>query len=667
MSQKRVVHIFGAGIAGLTVAHELAERGYKVYVYEASLQPGGKAATQYPWLKLGKVWRPMPAEHGFRLFPSFYTHVIDTMSRIPFDRNHTYWPRRSEKEAAAPRNPAEPPPIGRMRRSYTSVADNLLPSSTAAVVRKNSPPRNVPLAYGEKLGGFLRAVEDISNTFRFSDANPSDTQRFQIKCLQYLTSCAARRNDVEHDYGYGKLTWWEFLGGTRFSERFQTEIETFIRTMVAMNARDGNARTVGNVGMQLIFELFTDGSKTNRVLNGPTSEQWLHPWEEYLTQLGVHLNYGCRLTGLGYDRSSRRITRLHYEKDGEARMVDETKNAHIVLALPLDASKAVLHGSVNEGLVNDDPGLKWIRDVDLGRFTAWMAGIQFYLDQDLPICRGHVYYPESPWKLSSVSQAQFWGPDFENTYAHPEDQQQQAKVRGILSVDVCDWETNEGLFDARGLRACECETSDLAAREIWAQLRDAHMVAGRHAFPEKFLAYHLDDGIQFATADVEQDKAAPRATSNQKLRRMPVLNASRYFIHPPGSHVERPLPETEIGNLVLAGDWVRNGTDLATMEGANEAARTAVNVIIERDQLDGDLCQINELREPAEFDYAKKLDQDLYDRGAPHLFQVLGILGQLDRGIAPAGSVGAVGLAASAVRGVQIAGGGISGLVGRLY
>lgn len=35
------VAVFGAGIAGLCAAHELARRGYRVSVYEATEHPGG--------------------------------------------------------------------------------------------------------------------------------------------------------------------------------------------------------------------------------------------------------------------------------------------------------------------------------------------------------------------------------------------------------------------------------------------------------------------------------------------------------------------------------------------------------------------------------------------------------------------------------------------------
>ena len=43
----------------------------------------------------------------------------------------------------------------------------------------------------------------------------------------------------------------------------------------------------------------------------------------------------------------------------------------------------------------------------------------------------------------------------------------------------------------------------------------------------------------------------------------------------------RPEAATAIPNLFLASDYVRTHTDLATMEGANEAARRAVNAILD--------------------------------------------------------------------------------------
>ncbi|MGB8699515.1 MAG: FAD-dependent oxidoreductase [Thermosynechococcaceae cyanobacterium] len=87
--QKKVV-ILGGGVAGLSAAHELVERGFAVEVYEAKQIPGGKARS-IPVPDTGVEGptgksKPLPGEHGFRFFPRFYKHVVDTMSRIPYGK-----------------------------------------------------------------------------------------------------------------------------------------------------------------------------------------------------------------------------------------------------------------------------------------------------------------------------------------------------------------------------------------------------------------------------------------------------------------------------------------------------------------------------------------------------------------------------------------------------
>ena len=79
--------IVGAGVAGLTTAHELAERGYDVTVYERQAILGGKARSVTVPGSGTDGRGDLPGEHGFRFFPRFYRHVVDTMSRIPYRGN----------------------------------------------------------------------------------------------------------------------------------------------------------------------------------------------------------------------------------------------------------------------------------------------------------------------------------------------------------------------------------------------------------------------------------------------------------------------------------------------------------------------------------------------------------------------------------------------------
>ena len=95
-ARKKVV-ILGGGVAGMSAAHELVERGFEVEVFERKAIPGGKARSiaatesslgRSPFAAKSSGARPprgksLPGEHGFRFFPGFYRHVVDTMAGFP--------------------------------------------------------------------------------------------------------------------------------------------------------------------------------------------------------------------------------------------------------------------------------------------------------------------------------------------------------------------------------------------------------------------------------------------------------------------------------------------------------------------------------------------------------------------------------------------------------
>lgn len=69
-------------------------------------------------------------------------------------------------------------------------------------------------------------------------------------------------------------------------------------------------------------------------------------------------------------------------------------------------------------------------------------------------------------------------------------------------------------------------------------------------------------------------------------------NHEELFINGVDSLRLRPRAVTEIGNFFVAGDYVRTSTDLATMESANEAARQAVNALLEQHGASEQRCEI---------------------------------------------------------------------------
>jgi hypothetical protein len=116
-------------------------------------------------------------------------------------------------------------------------------------------------------------------------------------------------------------------------------------------------------------------------------------------------------------------------------------------------------------------------------------------------------------------------------------------------------------------------------------------------------------------------------------------------VHPPGSYFDRPGADIKIENLFLASDYVKTNTDLASMEGANEAARRAVNSILVAEGSAATPCAIFSMADNLGplVDVAKRLDRDLYllEKNTPESLAFGGALGTL-RGQAPPDNLGAM-------------------------
>lgn len=544
------VIVIGGGVGGLTAAHELAERGYTVRVYESRTSWGGKARSQPVPGSASGGRAELPGEHGFRFYPRFYTHVIDTMQRIPS-------------------------PLG------GSVFDRLRTTTESAIalVDRDTWYR----FFRRKVDKPFEVIEALELFFQELDFDAEDIALFTAKILQFLTTSPERRlGELE------QISWWDFLEGDLYSDNFQRQLRAVPRTMVAMDPRHGSARTVGTISMQLILDYASNGVTNDRTLGGPTTEIWFDPWIARLTALGVQLHTGLRATSL--DVAAGKISGIQLS-DGTTVTAD-----HYVLAVPLDTAI----GLISPALGALDPVLDRLRTSNPDDLVSWMVGIQYFLYEDVPLVRGHTFYPDSPWALTTISQPQFWRDLglFRKRYG-------MGDVGGLISVDVSDWNT-PGVFVPK--KAKDCTPAEIA-HEVWGQLKAAlnGTRPGDETLTDAMLhSWHLDDDLDYSGG-------------------VPPENTSRLLVHPPGSWAIRPEAATAVPNLVLAADYVRTGTDLASMEGANEAARRAVNAILDRDGAAAARAPIWPLVEPDTFRLARRLDAWLYSHGRRHAFEILGL------------------------------------------
>jgi uncharacterized protein with NAD-binding domain and iron-sulfur cluster len=547
------VVVVGGGVGGLTAAHELAERGFEVDLYEARADWGGKARSQ-PLAGTGSAGRrDLPGEHGFRFYPRFYRHVIDMMARTPI--------------------PGSP---GR------TVDAQLRPCTEAGVALVGDAPwTRLHRRRATRPYELLEAVQLFFQDFGF---DAPDVALFALKLLQFASSCEDRRLGE-----YERMSWWEFLGGDGYSADFRRQLRKGPRMLVAMDSEQGNARTNGAISIQLVLDFAMSGDANDRTMGGPTSQMWIDPWTERLRSLGVRLHPGETCTAL--EIADGRVAGARFASGTVA------QGDHYVLAVPIEAARSL----VSDELAALDPQCARLRAADIDGLVSWMVGMQLYLYEDVPLARGHLAFPDSPWALTAISQPQFWRDTvglFRRHYGNGE-------VGGLLSVDISEWDA-VGAFVRK--KAIEC-TPDEVHLEVWSHLKAA--LNGR-GDDQQFLT---DDLLHSWHLDADLDYSAG----------LPPRNSSPLLIHPPGSWASRPEAASAVPNLCFAADYVRTHTDIASMESACEAGRRAANSILDRAGSSAARVEIWPLEEPRELEEWKRIDAELYRQGRPHLFEIAGV------------------------------------------
>lgn len=619
---KKKVIILGGGIAGMTAAQELAERGFDVAIYEARDIPGGKARSIDVSESGQQGNKHLPGEHGFRFFPGFYKHINDTMKRIPYKNN----------------------PQG--------VFNNLVEATRLSIPRFDKQGLTVPAKFPNNIADVNLLVKAFLQLFSGQVIlEDRELEFFAGKIWQLITSCKERRIGE-----YEKISWWTFVEADKFSAEYQNLLaKGLTESLVASKAKLASTKTVGDIFLQLLLDLIQPNISTDRLLNGPTNEVWIEPWLAHLKTFGVDYYFHRLITSINY--ANGKITSATI-KDRKTQQEYEVKGDYYIVALPVEVVDRLI---AKTQLDRYDPSLKNINA--LAHNIAWMNGIQFYLKEDVPITHGHVLFVDTPWALTAISQKQFWSDVDLSEYGN-------GQVKGILSVVISDWgpfgnfpeakEESRGIIFGKFAKDC---TDEEIKEEVWEQLKRSLNIDGKEILKDENLdhsvPYFIDPSIidpekelfqwitlpevgQVTCSDAANHLHADEQEAKMLLEALVDLgfikksrnengevvyesivditskvNLEPLLVNLVNTWQLRPDAFTRIPNLFLASDYVRTHTDLATMEGANEAARRAVNAILDTSNHSSSRCKIWELHEPEIFVPLRWHDSMRYQQGLP--------------------------------------------------
>ena len=555
--ERRRVAVFGAGVGGLTAAHELAERGFEVTVYERRDVPGGKARSLFvPHTGTGERC-DLPGEHGHRMVLGFYRNLPDTLRRIP-------------------------------RPGGGNVHERLMPVARLDLARAGERA-GIPIPVGpDKLdmgGGPVQAdanllvttLADVLGETQTPVIPPEELLFLAGKVSMLFSSCAERQ------FGQWEQTnWWEFIEAARMSEDYQRIWGGGVQILEALKPRTASVRTIGQGLQSIFFSLFGLGADGafDRVFNGPTSEAWIEPWTAHLRSLGVRFAFGWEVESLGVRDG--RVTEAHARTpDGSSARVEAD---WFVVAVPADRAVRLWSPELRAA----DPRLAAMDGLE----QTWSSGIQYFLRRPVPGLPGHIFHIDAPWKLASVSQSRFWASPFAETWG-------DGQAQESLSVVVSDWDT-PGILYGKAARAC---TREEVAREVWAQMQAHLNKDGERVLDDSMVhSWYLDESIVETEGGLRnEDPFLMNSVGSWELR--PEASTALVNLFLAADYVR-----------------TYSNVDFATMETANEAARRAVNALLKAagSAQVPPVAMFSGFELP-EFARAKDVDRERWRQGLPHV------------------------------------------------
>ncbi|MEU8804036.1 FAD-dependent oxidoreductase [Spirillospora sp. NPDC048819] len=465
------------------------------------------------------------------------------------------------------------------------VHDNMFPLSSTRISRNGGrsdiivPEFTAPDGGGLDLGLLTETLKGLME--QAAALPPDEIALFVNRFIVYATSSDERRlGQWEH------VTWWDYVRAEGKSEDYRAIVARFLtRGLVAVKEKVASTRTVGAMGQAFLLSgigLGADGGLA-RMLNAPTNEAWIDPWVRHLRDRGVRFEVGQTAEAL--EIASGRVQSVRLVDAAGRRRVHEAD--WFVSAMPVERARALLSPAV----LALDPGLESLKDLH----TEWMNGLQFFLRRTPDGIPQEVNFMDSPWQLTAVLQSRLWDRDIPGEYG-------DGNVADCLSLDISDWDT-PGIVHGKPAKRC---TPAQIAEEAWAQMKDHLEDTGRSVLPGDLVhSWFLDPAISW-------DRSAGRNANDEPL-----------MVNTVGSWAKRPHPRTRIPNLFMAGDYVRTGVDLATMEGANESGRAAVNALLDAADSPAEPVRVWPLYQPPELDGLKELDARRFREGRPNLFDTM--------------------------------------------
>lgn len=361
MTPMPTVAVIGAGIAGMSAAHELALLGYRVSVYEATGEAGG-------FFRSARLPRDggLPSEYSWHGFGPWYHNTFGIMKQIPFDDRGSVYDRALSRP----------------------IDFGIFPDHGVAAFYDSG----------------LTSIPWMFHMSRWEWARWS---------WLMLKTWAAHDRTEEHYSRLNGAEQWRHLIGPRAYQAWRSCFGPWIGS-------DWPNVSLHHVGQFFRKQLISRPSHRHEgdeegppwshgagdgwlLLRGPSSEYWFDPWTRHLGEHGVNFFWHQSLHSLDFDGEN--VTKAHMESGLEV------KADFFVLAVTPFAAAELL---ARTPLLEAERELRLFKPLTQdGPHTQVSFRIAFSEPVSFPRKRTAVIVADSEFNLTLFAQEQAWRPEVE--------------------------------------------------------------------------------------------------------------------------------------------------------------------------------------------------------------------------------------------------------------
>lgn len=302
-----MINIYGAGISGLTVAHELIEKGFKVNLYEKNNIAGGMARSI-------RNINNIPTEHSWRGYGPFYYNLFNIMKRIPLftiEGFNIYSIEEVKKHNT-------------INDCWCYYKNNVY--DITKFISKHPGGKIILNAGGKDLEKewenygvewhnnkhILKILNKYKIGFikeKFTNINVYNNLRKKRLKFKLLYNNKSYKNDINIlDYPYLFYLFSKVMvSNKRKQDYYSIKLEPLLKKLSKNTYHyftdflagpgygfDKNTMSLGHYGQFLEYNIFSKNSKW-QVLNQPTNEGFIDPWVNYLKSKGVNFYFNHNL------------------------------------------------------------------------------------------------------------------------------------------------------------------------------------------------------------------------------------------------------------------------------------------------------------------------------------------------------------------------------------